>query len=643
MNEMNITQSKENAILEITGASEATKEQAEQLIKQAIPQKKPEKEKSPEISPIIPDGFVMRHKSEVQKFLIEFPEGKKEIMPIELKAGLWLKSERARVRDFKHADNGKKLNGKMEFPHWICPAFKVTAEINNQKRTDRALLFEWKDQWGTPHQKEFRPGKLHQNKEKSNLFSELTQSGLTIPTDKNRRQAFQDFSENTSSKKCLTRFERVGWNRLGEIDFYALSDGNSYPKDESIYVPDLSNGNSLYEQKGTLQEWKDKVATYADENKMLALGISLSFAGSLLKLANMEGGGINLIGNSQCGKSTALKMAASVWGEPSRSGQVQTWRTTDNALELTAEKVNDGVLFIDEMQEANDKALSKAAYMLANGRGKARYTDGKLITWRLLFLSTGESPLKDLIERQGGKSNAGQEVRITDIQADNGTYGVFDTKYKFNSGGEFADHLTTSLSENYGTAGDEWLKELVKQDLKALKKRINSDMRDFIEISYPEIEKRGQITTVLKRFAICAIAGELATEWKILPWEKGTATRLILSVAKDWLSERGTGSLEELRIFAELKTIIDMNEDRFQLVSEDLAPRERLGWKRFEDGGLVYFLLPSGLRDIFMGEHKQAIKILLDKEILEPAKSVKLRTGLSKYVYTLTQLGQSKL
>jgi hypothetical protein len=57
--------------------------------------------------------------------------------------------------------------------------------------------------------------------------------------------------------------------------------------------------------------------------------ICCALTGPLLKLLGGEGGGFHFRGGSSIGKSTALNIAASVWGGGGVSGFSRTWRATD--------------------------------------------------------------------------------------------------------------------------------------------------------------------------------------------------------------------------------------------------------------------------------------------------------------------------
>lgn len=123
---------------------------------------------------------------------------------------------------------------------------------------------------------------------------------------------------------------------------------------------------------------------------------------------------------------------------------------------------SDLMLALDELGELPARVAGQAAYMLANGTGKARARrDGKArpaATWRVLFLSTGEIGLADLIAEAGGRSRAGQEVRVIDLPADAGKgCGLFS---QVDAPGRFADCLADACATHYGHAGPAFVKVL---------------------------------------------------------------------------------------------------------------------------------------------------------------------------------------
>ena len=57
------------------------------------------------------------------------------------------------------------------------------------------------------------------------------------------------------------------------------------------------------------------------------------------------------------GKTTCLRMAASVWGSGADGGDVRTWRSTANGIEATLAGANDTCLPLDEVGQADGREL----------------------------------------------------------------------------------------------------------------------------------------------------------------------------------------------------------------------------------------------------------------------------------------------
>ena len=100
--------------------------------------------------------------------------------------------------------------------------------------------------------------------------------------------------------------------------------------------------------------------------------LSAAFAGPLIAIAMDPSGGLHLIGKSRSGKSSALFVAASAWGRG--DAKVRQWRATSNGLEGLAKAACDGILFLDEIGQADGRDAAESIYMLANGMGKQRAT-----------------------------------------------------------------------------------------------------------------------------------------------------------------------------------------------------------------------------------------------------------------------------
>ena len=281
--------------------------------------------------------------------------------------------------------------------------------------------------------------------------------------------------------------------------------------------------------------------------------VSAALAGPLAHLVGAEGGGVNVYGQSSIGKSAVLAAGASVWGRGGTPGYVRSWRATGNGLEGAAASATDTCLVLDELGVGNPREVADGIYALANGSGKQRARrDGSLQdprAWRVFVLSSGELPIEAKIaEDYGRKTRAGQTIRLLDLPADRGLgYGAFDCGGAHADAGKLADAIKGAACSAYGTAGPEFVRQLIDGDLDRAavetRRMIGTFVGKFVPIGSSE-----QIARAAKKFALIGVAGELATSLGVTPWAKGEAQRAAVWAFKRWLETRGgTGSPKSSR------------------------------------------------------------------------------------------------
>lgn len=323
--------------------------------------------------------------------------------------------------------------------------------------------------------------------------------------------------------------------------------------------------------------------------------MSCAFAAPLLRFVGDPGGGFNLFATSSVGKTTILVAAGSVWGGGGKDGYVETWSTTANGLENTAESHNDP-----------DQA-SKVAYTLANGQRKVRQSqDGstqRKAEWRLLFLSSGELSLRTHVEEVQRGFYGGQAIRFCEIPARvSEEFGAFEKIHCFGSPQEFAKHLRQESLKNYGTAGRAFLRKLTEHDQDTVATMVKRATAEFMRKYVPE-HASAELVRGADRFALVAAAGELATQFGITGWARGAAEGSVAACFNAWRRERGTdGKFEEHGVISVIRQqLMAHGESRFQHfesgmdhTGSDAAYRihNRLGYRtRNAEEGITEFLL----------------------------------------------------
>lgn len=310
---------------------------------------------------------------------------------------------------------------------------------------------------------------------------------------------------------------------------------------------------------------------------MMILTLSHAFTGPLLSVLGRDGGGFHLRGVSSRGKSTLLGVAASVWGA---SSFVQSWRSTDNGIEGIAAACNDSLLVLDELHQVEPRVAGEIVYMLANGRGKMRMkTNGKsqqTRRWSVPVLSSGELSLEEHMASGGHTMYAGQDIRLIDLAADGRSHGAFDSLHGELDGRAFAERMQRAGLENYGVAGPAFVEKLMKGlDRRESFQRV---VDGFCRVwgAKVDLPPDGQVQRVMARFAIAALAGEIATNFGLTGWTPGTAKSAAFELFRDWVEARDGATRAEIdEAVARTRDYVSKNLDRFSVLGESAkATRE---------------------------------------------------------------------
>lgn len=451
----------------------------------------------------------------------------------------------------------RDAEGNERKPEWVCAPLRVTARTRTEGAEAWGYLLEFTDPdgnaktWAMPAQMLAGEG--------SEWAGYLRAMGLQMAPGTKARNLLARYVDTRRVRARAICTDRVGWH--GGV--YVLPSGSIGQAKDLRYVFQSEGGiDDQYKQRGELEVWRREVAALAAGNSRLMFALCCAFAGPLLRLAGVESGGFQFRGDSSGGKTTALKVAASVFGPP---GYMQRWRTTDNALEATAVQHSDSLLILDEFGQLDPKVAGECAYMLANEQEKGRATRGGLAkrrrTWRLLFLSSGELGLGDHMRQAGKEMRAGQEVRFVDVPLDAGAgMGGLECLHDFDSAQALAEGITQRAARHYGMAGRSWVEWLAERwatlpdELGALIERHKSDM-------VPEAAAQ-QVFRVGNRFAVVAVAGELATQAGITGWRAGEAAAAVRACFRAWLGARGhMDNGEEAAMLRQVKAWLEKNGD----------------------------------------------------------------------------------
>lgn len=509
---------------------------------------------------------------------------------------------------------------KAATPVWICSPLYVKANTRDARGSEWGRLLEWRDRDGRAHRWAMPMELLAASGEE--LRAALLRDGLEITANQANRRRLVDYIQESRPGITARAVTCTGWHGPAFVlPDCTLGDTEAEP----IHYQAANAEGVRLGAAGTLEAWRDRVGAPCAGNSRLVIAVAAGFAAPCLGLLERDGFGLHLRGGSSAGKTSALRVAASIWGPPDF---VRTWRATDNALEGVAALHSDLLLCLDEMGELPPKIAGATAYMLANGSGKGRARrDGSAraaARWRVLFLSTGEIGLSDLIAEGGGRARAGQEVRVIDLPADAGAgRGLFERLPNGTTAGAFADTLRDAAGTHYGSAGRVFLQYLTDNYADA-REGLRS-ARDKIAATLAPADAAGQVRRVAHRFALIAAAGELATEWGLTGWPEGEAEQAASACFRDWLVARGTpGSAEPAAMIAQVRQFLEAHgESRFAPWDANVNERptiNRAGFRKQTGDDTEYFVLPETFKtELCRGfDHRAVGRALIEAGAVQP-------------------------
>ena len=326
----------------------------------------------------------------------------------------------------------------------------------------------------------------------SNKVTELAGSGIAV-TSQNARAFIQYISDMENMNYYLIP-EKKSIGRFG----YIPDEGFSPFVDGLIFDGD-ANFKAMFQtvrSRGSETKWLETAAEVREMSTTVKIILAASFASVLLEPLNCLPFFVHLWGvDSGTGKTVALMVAASVWGDPAVGAYVKTFDGTVVGMEKTAAFLNNLPFCLDELQLAKDSKgrTTFDVYKLAQGVGRTRSNRSGGVdltpTWRNCILTTGESPLT------GTASGAGAVNRVIDIECKSAQAVIKDGM-----------RISGAVKRNYGFAGRKFVERLYQP---GVIDQVSERYRELFRI----LSDRDTTEKQAMAAAAIILADELACQW----------------------------------------------------------------------------------------------------------------------------------
>ena len=417
---------------------------------------------------------------------------------------------------------------------WTCSPLTLKGEGYNESG-EAYYIFEWMHpQRNKPHTEAIPLSSFG----KSAGWEIMQKYGLKMTNESYLNKLADHFHFNGNHERKWTVTEITGWKN----EAYLLPSGEVIGQaTPPVLFKNQNDGENPYQTKGTLEGWQNAIGANVRNNAFMMLAVGCSLASPLLKLVNAKSFGVHLYNDSSKGKTTALNIANSVWGNP--EGLDQKWNQTPVAMMNNAQSRNDNFLTLDEIGQCkNFDDLEQTAYLLFNETGRTRgKKDGgnqQISKWKITALSTGEIDLEGFLQSKGRNIQAGSLVRLLNIPMEEPSH-----LHQFKTAKEHADHLNEAVTEQYGILGREWLKFIIdhKAEVKEAFKRYKALWLERL----PK-EADSQVQRVVNNFAILETALQLAGF--LTGWTETENREAMIKCFNSWIAIFGTRSKEETNI-----------------------------------------------------------------------------------------------
>lgn len=264
-------------------------------------------------------------------------------------------------------------------------------------------------------------------------------------------------------------------------------------------------------QAGTLEGWLAAVKPL-NRYPRVQLAVICALCAPLLAVIRAANLILDFAGQTSRGKTSTLRVAASVYGNPDETSStsfMKNWDATYVWIERALAILRNLPLILDDTQLALEKDLvNKVIYMASGGQSRGRASEkGTRRTggWRTALLSSGEASLQSFSKEGGAKARIISHLG-TPFPGEAGTViGVIQ-------------RVMAAIRENYGQAGVAWIEFIIRE-------RTNwPTWREEHARYRREYEEQANGNVVLGRMAeslaMIRLTARLARQALNLPWRE---------------------------------------------------------------------------------------------------------------------------
>jgi hypothetical protein len=375
----------------------------------------------------------------------------------------------------------------------------------------------------------------------------------------------------TIAQRKRVRPTSLGWDE----DAFSYGDKTFRPGgvEQAFYSDDVVARK--YRPKGDLATWQ-LAAQGILGNTHLETIVASAFAAPLVRLSGQQGLVVSAFSpESGVGKTTALKIAQTVWASPEYMMQVND---TDNAVAKRMAEVRHLPVYYDElrMKKELDK-VSKFIFQVVQGRDKNRLNANSQAqdaqSFQTMMVACSNSSLAEVMARADRSSPAGAN-RVLEFQVPS----LVPTMPLSEMIARLSD-----LQDNYGRAGETYIEHVVNTR-NAIKQGIRSETDTVIRDLNATTEDRFWISSI----AVLVTAARLVRQLGLLALDHEAIRRLLYEAYRHQREHRSQNTVD-------MRSTVDLNTILHQYMTETVNKTTLVTDKIYRGRGRP---VPNSIQDL---------------------------------------------
>lgn len=477
----------------------------------------------------------------------------------------------------QEGEDEKKISQRM----WI-PSIK-----NNIETNEKEAVVKYND-FGTIKQCMMSRGEYLNP---TNLLAKQ-KIGLDVMKD-NATLLTKHFRNEEDKAEIQDIHKNLGFAKHEGQDIYKLY--------KCVGIDSTYEGEKEIKPKGSIEIYmkmiEEDVLGHPPLELILLISLSSVILGYLGEELSLDTLIVHIYGNSTTGKSTALKLAISLFGYPDvkKNGLFSTYNATENALIKQLEGIKGVPFAFDEISMSKTKNFTDMIYKISNGVDKARLNKNseqvKKEPWLTTIMSNGEKSLVG-----SANKNAGIHIRVLEIE------NVTWTKSSENS-----EKINSIILENYGHLGFEFAQYVLNLGKDKIKDKYDKIVSKLKMI----FDKRGIKDSFtdrrINKIAVIVLTMELFENMQDIKMSKNEILKILLNTEKESIKQRNF----EKSFIEFFKDYVSANASKFSRDSRVDTVRDYIGNIKRSDDFLEFEILPSKFEEIVKEGGFEESKVVL--------------------------------